>query len=178
MHEGKTGFALLYTLFVFQLWSVPLVPGERQAFARGPINRWYHYLALPTKKSCTPFLFDILELDYGSMVSPFIVLLGGASDQIGSKLWLLWPEKCHVDFCGQPFASSRLPSPTTNSSPTPLEFFGQCHSLYGQVSGGFRTGLSTHPHLIANAGCSRALELTKVRNRCCLWFHPKSKLGA
>ena len=165
MHEGKTGFALLYTLFVFQFWSVLFGPEGKTGICQGTHKQMISLLSVTNKKELHSFfLFDILELDYGSMVSPFIVLLGGASDQIGSKLWLLWPEKCHVDFCGQPFASSRLPpSPTTNSSPTPLEFFGQCHSLYGQVSGGFRTGLSTHPHLIANAGCSRALELTKVR---------------
>ena len=159
----RVRLALHYTLFVFQFWSVLFGPGGKTGICQGTHKQMISLLSVTNTKS-TPFLFDIiLELDYGSMVSPFIVLLGGASDQIGSKLWLLWPEKCHVDFCGQPFASSRLPSPTTNSSPTPLEFFGQCHSLYGQVSGGFRTGLSTHPHLITNAGCSRALELTKVR---------------
>ena len=34
-------------------------------------------------------LLDILEPDYGSMATPFIVLLCRSCDQIGPKLWLL-----------------------------------------------------------------------------------------
>lgn len=112
-------------------------------------------------------LLDVLESDYGSMATPFIVLLCRSCDQIGPKLWLLWPEKCHVDFCGQPFASPRHTAATTpDSSPSSFAsttLFGQCDSLYGQVWKRIRTCLSTYPHLIANSGCSCALELTKVR---------------